>query len=143
MVISGPSASGPRSRTGGRRASGSVDPRRSAVPCARTSWRTACWLSDSTKKCSRCGDAESAGASTCKDRSRSVPPGNDMSDARPVPGSEKRWERFVLAPTLLLVAVALGLLPFVVSSMVAELRGGQVVLYDLRDGQPIGTNEVV
>jgi hypothetical protein len=36
----------------------------------------------------------------------------------------RRWHRFVLAPTLLLVAAALGLLPFVVASMVAELRGG-------------------
>src|SRR4051812_40476296 len=66
-----------------------------------------------------------------------------MSDASPVHKSEMRWERFVLAPTLLLAATALGLLPFVVTSMIAELRGGQTVLYDLRDGQPIGDNEVV
>jgi hypothetical protein len=55
----------------------------------------------------------------------------------------RRWHRFVLVPTLLLVAVALGLLPFVIASMVVEFRGGQTILYDLRDGQPIGTGEAV
>jgi hypothetical protein len=35
------------------------------------------------------------------------------------------------------------LLPFVVASMIAEYRGGQTVLYDLRDAQPIGTGEEV
>jgi len=58
-------------------------------------------------------------------------------------GEAARWERYVLAPTLLLVAVALGLLPFVVASMVAELRGGQTALYDLRDGKLIGPGETV
>jgi hypothetical protein len=59
------------------------------------------------------------------------------------PEAGRRWHRFVLAPTLLLVAVALGLLPFVAASMIAEFRGGQAVLYDLRDGQPIGAEEAV
>jgi hypothetical protein len=59
------------------------------------------------------------------------------------PPPARRWHRFVLAPTLLLVAVALGLLPFVVASMIAEYRGGQNLLYDLRDGQPIGATEAV
>jgi hypothetical protein len=55
----------------------------------------------------------------------------------------RRWHRFVLAPTLLLVAAALGLLPFVVASMVAELRGGQDVLYDLFSGRPVEAGEEV
>jgi hypothetical protein len=59
------------------------------------------------------------------------------------PPPPRRWYRFVLAPTLLLVAVALGMLPFVVTSMIAEFRGGQNMLYDLRDGQPIGAGEEV
>lgn len=61
-----------------------------------------------------------------------------------LPSNRRGWERFVLAPTLLLVAVALGTLPFVVASMVSELRGGpNHTLYDLRDGQPIGAGEEV
>ena len=59
------------------------------------------------------------------------------------PPTGRWWHRFVLAPTLLLVAVALGLLPFVVASLIDEFRGGQNVLYDLRDGQPISAREEV
>ncbi|HEU5432557.1 MAG TPA: hypothetical protein VFU81_12890 [Thermomicrobiales bacterium] len=55
----------------------------------------------------------------------------------------RRWHRYILAPTLLLVAVALAALPFVVASMVAEFRGGQAALYDLRGGRPIGPGETV
>lgn len=64
--------------------------------------------------------------------------------AAPAPSPERRWHGLALAATLLLVAVVLGLLPFVVGSMVTEFRGdATVALYDLRDGQPIGAGEEV
>lgn len=59
----------------------------------------------------------------------------DTPDRMPPPG--RRWERYILAPTLLLVALALGLVPFVAVSMIAEFRGGQDTLYDLNQGHPV------
>ncbi len=55
----------------------------------------------------------------------------------------RRWHVPALAVTLLLVVAVVGSLPFAVASMVAEFRGGDDTLYDLRDGREAAAGEEV